>query len=69
MTFTSKITRLLKNSKSIPVSESGREHPEATSGEQLTGALLHTNFKIGPPKLPTQDKQEVVAWVDLEVKA
>ena len=32
-------------------------------------ALLHTNFKTGRPKLPTQDKQEVAAWVDLVARA
>ena len=38
MTTTTKTIRRWKNSKSIPVSEFGREHPRATTGEQLTVA-------------------------------
>jgi hypothetical protein len=69
MTYTSKIIRLLKNSKSIPVSEFGREHQGVTSGKQLMVALLHTNLQTGRPQSPTQEKQEVLAWVDLAVGA
>ena len=68
MTITLKITRLLRSSKFIPVSEFGKEHPGATIGKQLMVALLYTNFKTGHRKLPIQDKQEVVAWVDLVVR-
>ena len=69
MTYTSKIIRPLRNSKSIPVSEFGREHLGATSGKQLMVALLHTSLQTGRPQLPTQDKQEVVALVDQVVGA